>query len=249
MLKNSFGFTVVVDGTPLPEITKDGNTFIAAPRGSEYQLRILKPSSHRRVEAVITVDGLNIITGKPGSVNDRGYIISDRVNLFSGFRLDKHAVAKFQFTESGTSYADSKGSGQNNGIIACVLFSEAVPYRRSAPVILRAGGSGSKGQRINSSVKLGTTLEDSYDSLLGAPSAGSVSSDLGTGFGARTDESCRETTFIRGFELARFVIRYASLQSLIDAGIVEVENLAPNPFPADKAAHLSFCAPPAGWEG
>src|SRR5262245_33561364 len=67
-LRDSVGgqeLQVLVDGQPAPRFAHDGETYILGQMGARYTLRIWNRSP-RRVEAVVSVDGRDVVDGQPG---------------------------------------------------------------------------------------------------------------------------------------------------------------------------------------
>lgn len=104
----------------------EGKTYVEAKQGSEYTIEI-KNNQYGRVEAVCSVDGLSVLTGKTAGENDTGYVV-DRYHplKIEGFRHSKDAVGAFKFELKDNSYAAEKGkkSKRNCGVIGIRLFSE-----------------------------------------------------------------------------------------------------------------------------
>lgn len=119
---------ITVNGKPIKQYSHKGNTYIEAKIGTEYNIRI-KNDSHRRKLAVVTVDGLNVITGQPHSANDigEGYIVGayDSFDI-KGFRKDMNSVGAFKFCQSGKSYCNEQGLKGNNGVIGVRIYDQKV---------------------------------------------------------------------------------------------------------------------------
>ena len=100
-------------------------------KGRSYQLKI-KNLSNVRLEAVMSVDGLDVIDGSSASVKKRGYIVNPGQTLVvKGFRTSNEAVASFKFSSVSSSYANLKhGNTRNVGVVGLALFTEkgSLPY-------------------------------------------------------------------------------------------------------------------------
>jgi hypothetical protein len=89
-----------------------------------YIIRITNPTD-RRVEAVVSVDGLDVIDGENGDLRKRGYIVpAYGETRIEGFRTSQADVATFRFSSVSGSYAGQKGKARNVGVIAVALFEE-----------------------------------------------------------------------------------------------------------------------------
>jgi len=124
----SFDINITVNGNRCKQYHHQGKTFIQANPGSEYVIEI-KNNQYKRVLAVGSVDGLNVLTGKTASESDSGYIVgSYSSEKIKGFRFsdDEWALFKFGYKMNGNTYAQSKedGSEKNCGVIGMRLFYE-----------------------------------------------------------------------------------------------------------------------------
>ena len=123
-----YDVNILVNGSRCKQYTHDGKIFIEAKKGSEYTIEI-KNNSWQRILAICSVDGLDILNGKPAVEDGPGYVINGYgVGKFDGFRVSNEKVAKFLFDYKGGSYAASKkdGSERNVGVIGIRLFEEKV---------------------------------------------------------------------------------------------------------------------------
>lgn len=125
-MKNlSYTLELLVKGKPITEYTHENEFFVEGRKGSEYEVKITN-NSHRRILAIPSVDGLNVITGKPASSTDTGYVIPGYQSVtIPGWTLDKAEVAKFTFSANDRSYSAQSGQGESNlGIIGVRVFNE-----------------------------------------------------------------------------------------------------------------------------
>ena len=127
----SFDLNILVNGNRCKQYQHQGKTFIEAKNGSEYVIEI-KNNHYKRILAVGSVDGLNVLTGKAASDTDTGYIIgaysSEKIKGFR-FSDDEWAMFKFGYKFYGNTYAQSKedGSEKNCGVIGLRVFYEKEP--------------------------------------------------------------------------------------------------------------------------
>jgi hypothetical protein len=114
-------------GAEMPTYQHGGKFYVLGEAGARYLIRVTNPTD-RRVEAVVTVDGLDVIDGEPGDLRKRGYVVPARGDLaIEGFRTSTAEVATFRFSSVGESYAGRKGKARNVGVIAVALFEEVAP--------------------------------------------------------------------------------------------------------------------------
>ncbi|MEO8845979.1 MAG: hypothetical protein ABI591_32530 [Kofleriaceae bacterium] len=112
------------DGETLPTYAARDRFYVEGLAGQRYTIRVSNPSGHR-VEAVVSVDGLDAVDGESGDLRKRGYIVPayGTVNI-EGFRTSLSDVATFRFSSVDGSYAGQKGKARNVGVIAVALFEE-----------------------------------------------------------------------------------------------------------------------------
>jgi hypothetical protein len=132
-----YSFTIEDEnGNSLPTFVKDRRTFLLGEPGLRYNVRVQNPTG-QRVEAVVSVDGRDAMSGQPGDyVNERGYVIPAYGSLLvEGFRKSFEEVAAFRFTSPEDSYSARMGTPQNVGVIGVAFFPERA--RPKAPVMRR----------------------------------------------------------------------------------------------------------------
>lgn len=114
------------NGRPMRSYSHDGKTFVESHENSVYQIRV-KNKTDARIKAVISVDSLNIVNGKPATNDpaETGYLIgANEEQIFKGFRVDDNTVAEFTFVKREKSYATEKGAGQGNGVVSVRIYEE-----------------------------------------------------------------------------------------------------------------------------
>lgn len=111
-------------GNPLEAVHVANRTLIVGQAGQRYSIVLTNHTSHR-FESVVTVDGLDVVNGKPGTPENRGYVLLPFATLeIEGFRQSSNAVAAFRFAAVGESYAAQMGSARNVGVIGAAFFGE-----------------------------------------------------------------------------------------------------------------------------
>jgi hypothetical protein len=121
------------DGRELRTFHHAGQTFVLGQYGERYTIRVQNHTG-KRVEAVISVDGRDVISGRVGDfARERGYLIDAHDDIvIEGFRQSTQEVAAFRFTSPGNSYSSQMGTPQNVGVIGVAVFPErqyAIPLR------------------------------------------------------------------------------------------------------------------------
>src|SRR5208283_3755397 len=121
--------------------SRQGQRFVLGTLGERYRIRIVNPTP-ARVEAVVSVDGLDAIDGKPASLAKRGYVIPAFGDVtVDGWRTSLDAVAAFRFSSVRDSYASRTQTDRNVGIIGVAFFRENTP----PPVVWRTPPSAARG--------------------------------------------------------------------------------------------------------
>lgn len=112
------------DGRVLPAFELASRDYVVGEHGAAYAIEVANHTNDR-IEAVATVDGLDVVDGEEGSFAKRGYVIGpfDAVRI-DGFRRSTDTVAAFRFGSVRDSYAGRKGKARNVGVIGVALFHE-----------------------------------------------------------------------------------------------------------------------------
>jgi hypothetical protein len=109
---------------PLEAVQLADRTFIIGEQGQRYSVVIVNHTDHR-IEAVTTVDGVDVMSGHTGSVENRGYVLDAYQTMtVDGFRQSQSRVAAFRFAKVADSYAAQTGSARNVGVIGIAFFDE-----------------------------------------------------------------------------------------------------------------------------
>jgi hypothetical protein len=125
----------VVDesGAVLPTFFHRGRAYVLGTLGRRYALRI-RNGSPRRAEVVVSVDGRDVVDGKPASFSKPGYVVNAFGEVvIDGYRLSEAAVAAFRFGTVARSYASRMGDARDVGVIGVAVFPEREVLRRPPP--------------------------------------------------------------------------------------------------------------------
>jgi hypothetical protein len=111
-------------GAPLPTYDMGARNYVVGRDGERYSIEIQNHTG-RQIEAVASVDGLDVIDGESATPSKRGYLIAPwgRVEI-DGFRRSFSEVAAFRFGSVRNSYAARKGEARNVGVIGVAFFAE-----------------------------------------------------------------------------------------------------------------------------
>ena len=113
------------NGRILPGLIVGDRWFVVGEEGRRYSI-VIRNQSELRLEVVLSVDGLDVLDGRPASVRKRGYVVEPHRKLVvDGFRQSSEAVAAFRFGPVRESYAHEKyGNTRNVGVIGVAIFNE-----------------------------------------------------------------------------------------------------------------------------
>jgi hypothetical protein len=223
------------DAAALPVYAKHGRNYIVGTPGHEYALRI-RNCSNRRVLAVTSVDGINVISGDTAAPSQSGYVLDPWGSVeIAGWRKSMDRTAAFYFTDLGDSYAARTGRPQNVGVVGVAVFQE-----KSQPIAGRDFHKdlGASGEPIpapstsrQESAAGSVAEEDSLESARKSPGK------LGTGHGRSEDSLVTMVAFERATDwpAETVAIQYDRRESLAAMGVLPRHYYAdrhqPDPFP------------------
>lgn len=100
-----------------------GRRLVSGEKNQEYSL-IVKNRCKSPLEIVASVDGLDVMDGRPASFSKRGYIVDPGKTLvIDGFRTSRSSIASFKFSGVDNSYANLRhGDTRNVGVIGIAVF-------------------------------------------------------------------------------------------------------------------------------
>lgn len=245
-------------GLVAPVHYKDGRAWVPGRPGARYALRV-RNLTGARVLVVLSVDGVNVISGQTADWRQTGYVLDPgRSYDITGWRKSDSQVAAFEFAPIERSYAAQTGRPGNVGVIGMAVFSErvqappspapavgALSDRRSAEAagaLPPAPAPAAAAQPAAPSALAGRSAE--ADNASGARDEGAAKARLGTGHGQREWSVTRHTAFERAGCSPNQVtqLEYDSLERLVAAGIVpgppEMPQRPPRPFPANTAGYV-----------
>ncbi len=237
-------------GGELDQYGHRGQQWVAGSPGHRYSVR-MENRSGQRVLVVLSVDGVNAITGQTASPAQSGYVLEPwQSSEITGWRKSNAEVAQFVFTRHDDSYASRTGRPANVGVIGIAVFNEArriydvrpIPRPRPMP---RPMPQYEDRAEAEASASANSRMADAP----AAPTAMARTESrqrLGTGHGEREWSSSSLTSFERASSSPAQVseIRYDSRQRLAALGILprhRVDN-TPQAFPDGFVPD-----PPARW--
>jgi hypothetical protein len=205
-------------GETLASYPHRGQHFVAGKPGDRYAVR-LSNRSDQRVLVVLSVDGVNVVSGETAASNQSGYVLAPwEQTEIAGWRKSQQDVAQFYFTALPDSYAVRTGRPDNVGVIGAAVFREKV-YRPIpvTPYLSPMAPAASAGNRA-------AEAADSLSAESASPSAQTMrkSERLGTGHGQPEYAPIQYTEFERASRTPSEVLslRYDSRNNLVSRGIL-----------------------------
>jgi hypothetical protein len=222
-------------GQALPVWRHRGADWVAGQPGNRYAVQLVNRTG-ARVLVVLSVDGVNAVTGETAGVGQSGYVLGPWQSAeITGWRKSEREAAAFYFTSLADSYAARTDRPDNVGVIGAAVFRERVRWeepRDVAPFSWQGGRSEPGGERERSAraapggaaessdVRRAEAAKDApaaRDSVSGAPGAQAPTADaqslaksesrLGTGHGEREWSPVTRVTFERASSQPAEVVR------------------------------------------
>lgn len=250
-------------GSALAQYASAGRRYSPGTPGAKYAIRLSNRSSER-VLVVLSVDGVNAITGDTAGFGQVGYVLAPWQSAdIAGWRKSDDRIAAFEFTSLGESYAARTGRPANVGVIGAAVFREVPPpppppppaplAMPEVPVPPRVSPAPLSSQAGAPQTMLGAA-DAAKPAAAAAESATRVESErtarakLGTGHGAAEWSPITRTDFRRRTTQPEQLleIHYDSQVNLIAAGIMpRPVAVLPQSFPDSRRGFVPD--PPARW--
>lgn len=213
-------------GERLQTYRHGGKLYVAGKPGDRYALE-LRNRTGERLLTVVSVDGVNVVSGETASASQRGYVLAPGGSTeIAGWRKSTQDVAAFYFAALPDSYAARTNRPTNVGVIGIAAFRE---YRE--PVV-SSQESTLGGSRMDSA-----PAASAANKAEAKRSAG-VEERLGTGHGERLYAPAQQVEFRKASERPDDIITvyYDSHENLRAQGIIPIvrRRPTPNPFPTDR---------------
>ena len=210
-------------GQWLPEYRHRSQDWIAGVPGHRYSVRLANTTGER-VLVVLSVDGINAVTGQTANPSQAGYVLEPwQTTEINGWRKSMDDVAQFVFTDLGDSYAARTGRARNVGVIGVAAFREAPAYRYpqyEPPSIAR--GTMNKRAEAEAAAPAGSSRGVAADEY-------SRQQSIGTGHGGREWAPTSRTGFDRATRQPEQVseLRYDDHRRLVAMGILPLQHQRP----------------------
>ena len=238
-------------GLVLPRYPHGGRHYIAGHPGARYALRVRNLSA-ARVLVVLSVDGVNVVSGETADWNQTGYVLEPgRSYDITGWRKSHTQIAAFEFAPLQESYAALTGRPGHVGVIGMAVFRERVPLPPppvAAPPVSRQGALREESRAAGAAAPAAAAATNSARDAASesealskqrADETATAGARLGTGHGQREWSVSRRTQFERASSTPAQLseLAYDSRERLIAAGVIPapdpVTAWRPRPFPSN----------------
>jgi len=220
------------EGRRLQVYWHEGRAWVVGKPGNEYQVSVRNQRGEDLL-AVMSVDGVNVITGETASPQQSGYILAPGQPVdVKGWRKNMDRTAAFYFTEIQDSYAARTGRPDNVGVIGVAVFQRKRPEPRPPEIAPYSSRSESQ-------------AEDRAGAASSSPAerhAEAFRQDrdakLGTGHGRSETSHARYASFERASSapVETITVYYDSYRNLVARGVIRSPRPhepwpGPRPFP------------------
>jgi hypothetical protein len=213
-------------GQQLPTYRYRGDLYVVGTPGNKYSIT-LRNGSGAPVLSVVSVDGVNVVTGETAQWSQSGYVLAPYgYTEINGWRKSLRQVAAFVFAPESQSYASKTQRPDNVGVIGVAVFQS----RQEPPMVLQRPEAGAGNDAAESAA---SPAAPAARSKAMADSA-AKEERLGTGHGAREWSRATYTSFERATTEPAQVIRiyYDSYRNLVAKGVIPQPPVRkPDPFP------------------
>ena len=231
------------DSQILPVYDKDGRRWVVGAPGQEYAIRVCNTTGGR-VLAVMSVDGVNVVSGDTASPAQSGYVLDAyQCADINGWRKSLSSTAAFYFTTLPDSYAARTGRPDNLGVIGVALFRERPqpiawkdsPKLAASPSVERSARQEAASGDAAAEGRMDAARKSLADSANAGPMPAPMGK-IGTGYGRDERSYVQTTRFERESATPNetIAIHYDRRENLIAMGILPPPTIArsSNPFPA-----------------
>jgi len=218
-----------------------GHLFVVGRPGDRYSLRVTN-HTEGRILAVMSVDGVNVVTGETADYGQRGYVLTPHASYdVTGWRKSNSEVAAFTFAPLPQSYAARTGRPADVGVIGMAVFREKVyappPEPEVSENVVTGSSTFAPSQRAASAPAPAPPPPPIPAPMMRAD-AERRDEKLGTAHGAREWSAISLVDFERATSQPQFIrqIEYDTYANLVAAGVIGPPpdpEPHPRPFPAN----------------
>ncbi|WP_256646178.1 hypothetical protein [Thermomonas paludicola] len=196
----------------LTEYDCRGTRWVAGIPGHRYAVRLTN-SSGQRVLVVLSVDGVNAVSGQTAAPSQAGYVLGPWETAdIAGWRKSLDDIAQFVFTDLPDSYAARTGRADNVGVVGIAVFREKQVAPVHAPPPVAPGAP--RGQWMGKAA-----APASADRAMAAEA---MPQRIGTGHGQREWAPVGQTGFDRASSRPDQIrqLRYDDVAALAQLGVL-----------------------------
>lgn len=227
-------------GRTLPVYAFKGDLWVAGEPGARYAVQLTNQSRGRLLN-VVSVDGVNVVSGETAAFDQTGYVLDayQRYDV-AGWRKSRKEIAAFEFTRAPNSYAARTDRPDDVGVIGVAVFREKQPEWASREQDQWSSGRGSYGKSAPEPRTGPVPKSGSADRSLQFDKQGSLKQELGTAHGDRERDRVGSTEFERDSKRPDEIIRirYDSYANLVKMGVIPTyrgrDRREPSAFPAQR---------------
>lgn len=216
---------------------RHGRAYVAGEPGHRYAV-MMQNRTGERVMAVLSVDGVNAVTGETADPYQGGYVLGpyERAEI-NGWRKSMSEVAQFVFSAPEASYAARTGRPQNVGVIGIAVFRERMPvyvpppiyrddhYDRKAQApsaMNEADAMAQRSQPAPATQGAGAARDTAAAPYAKRERSEEFASELGTAHGQREWSTVNTTEFERRSSRPDEIVelQYDTFEHLVDRGVI-----------------------------
>jgi hypothetical protein len=235
-------------GQRIPLYTHQGRLYVPGTPGERYAVYVANRTG-KRVMTVVSVDGINVVTGETASPDQNGYVLAPGQSFeINGWRKSMNEVAAFYFTRLPDSYAARTDRPEHVGVIGVAAFREwqrprPAPQPMTPPLSKRDANTAEAESRAQADAAAGAPAASApAEAPQTAESARGRFAErqekIGTGHGARERSDVVYTNFRRATSHPNetLTIYYDTHANLVARGVIPRPTplVEPNPFPGGR---------------
>ena len=234
-------------GQRIPDYVHQGRLYVPGTPGERYAVYVANRTG-QRVMAVVSVDGINVVTGETASADQNGYVLSPGQSFeITGWRKNMNEVASFYFTRLPDSYAARTDRPGHVGVIGVAAFREwqrprPLPQPMTPPLSKRDANAHEAESRAQADTAAGAPAASAPE---GSPAQEAArgrilerQEKIGTGHGERERSEVVYTNFRRATShpAETLTLYYDTQANLVARGVIPGPTpvVAPNPFPGGR---------------
>lgn len=236
-------------GQWLPQYPHRGDVWVAGEPGHRYAVRLTNTTA-QRVLVVLSVDGVNAVTGETAHPNQGGYVLDPWESTeITGWRKSLEDVAQFVFTDKSDSYAARTGRPRNVGVVGVAAFREWRPMRVMPAPYPPYARDDMRRESADAAAASAPAAPQGAEERAARSRGGNTVQRIGTGHGAREWSPVGTTEFRRASSTPDQVqqIRYDEPRRLVALGVLPKPHRYLRPEGTPQAFPSGFVADPPNW--